>query len=46
VVGDSEGNIPLARPRRRWEDNTKIYCQEIRKAADVNGIDLAGDWDK
>ena len=23
-----------------------MYLQEIRKAADVNGIDLAEDWDK
>jgi len=46
VVRKSEGNIPLGRPRHRWEDNTKMYLQEIRKAADVNGIDLAEDWDK
>ena len=46
MVGKSEGNIPLGRPRRRWKDNTKIYLQQIRKAADVDGIDLAEDWDK
>ena len=46
VVGKSEGNVPLGKPRRRWEDNNKIYLQEIRKAEGVDGIDLAEDWDK
>jgi len=26
----SEGKGALERPRRRWEDNIKIYLQEIR----------------
>jgi hypothetical protein len=28
-VGKSEGKRPLRRPRRRWEDNIKIYLREI-----------------
>ena len=46
MVGKSEGNIPLGRPRCRWEDNIKIYLQEIRKAANVDGIELAENRDK
>ena len=25
LVGKREGKIPLGRPRRRWEDNIKIF---------------------
>ena len=25
LVAKDEGNRPLGKPRRRWEDNTKIY---------------------
>jgi hypothetical protein len=25
LVGKSEGKRPFGRPRRRWEDNIKIY---------------------
>jgi len=25
LVGKNEGRRPLGRPRRRWEDNTKVY---------------------
>jgi hypothetical protein len=28
-VGKPEGKRPLRRPRRRWEDNIKMYLQEI-----------------
>jgi hypothetical protein len=28
-VGNSEGKRPLARPRRRWEDNIKMDLREI-----------------
>jgi hypothetical protein len=28
-VGRLEGRLPLGRPRRRWEDNIKIYLQEV-----------------
>ena len=46
MVGISQGNIPLGRTRRRWEDTTTTYLQEIRREADVDGIDLAEDGDK
>jgi hypothetical protein len=29
VVGRPQGNIPLGRPRRRWEDNIRMDLQEI-----------------
>ena len=29
LVGKPEGNIPLERPRRRWEDNIKMDLQEV-----------------
>ena len=29
LVGKSEGKRPLARPRRRWEDNINIDLQEV-----------------
>ena len=29
LVGKSEGKRPLGKPRRRWEDNIKIYLQEV-----------------
>jgi hypothetical protein len=29
LVGKPEGNKPLARPRRRWEDNIKMDLQEV-----------------
>jgi hypothetical protein len=25
LVGKPEGIVPLGKPRRRWEDNVKIY---------------------
>jgi hypothetical protein len=28
-VGKPEGKRPLGRPRRRWEDNTKLDVQEV-----------------
>jgi hypothetical protein len=28
LVGKPEGNMPLGRPRRRWEDNIKMDLQE------------------
>jgi hypothetical protein len=30
LVGKPEGKRPLARPKRRWEDNIKIDLQEVR----------------
>jgi hypothetical protein len=29
LVGSLEGNRPLGRPRRRWEDNIKMDVREI-----------------
>jgi len=29
LVGKNEGKRPLGRPRRRWEDNIKMYLQEV-----------------
>ena len=29
LVGKPEGNRPLGRSRRRWEDNIKMYLQEV-----------------
>jgi hypothetical protein len=29
LVGKPEGNRPLGRPRRRWEDNIKIVFQKV-----------------
>jgi hypothetical protein len=29
LVGKPEGKRPLGRPRRRWEDNIKLYLQEV-----------------
>jgi len=28
-VGKLEGKMSLGRPRRRWEDNIKMYLQEV-----------------
>ena len=37
LVGKPEGNRPLGRPRRRWEDNIKMDLQEVVG-------DRRGDW--
>jgi hypothetical protein len=29
LVRRPEGRRPLGRPRRRWEDNIKMYLQEV-----------------
>jgi hypothetical protein len=29
LVGKPEGKRPLGRPRRRWEDNTRMDLQEV-----------------
>jgi hypothetical protein len=29
LVGKPEGKRPLGTPRRRWEDNIKMNCQEL-----------------
>jgi len=42
--GKTEGKRPLGRPRRRWEDNTKMDLQEGR-CGSVNWIELTQDRD-
>jgi hypothetical protein len=44
LVRKREGKGPLRRPRRRWEDNIKMYFQE--GGGDMNWVDLAQDRDK
>jgi len=44
LVGKLEGKRPLGRPRRRWEDNIKIYLQEVR-CGGMEWIELAQDRD-
>jgi hypothetical protein len=29
LVGNAEGKRPFRRPRRRWENNTKMDLQEV-----------------
>jgi hypothetical protein len=36
LVGKPEGKRPLGRPRHRWEDNIKMYLQEVGEGR--------GDW--
>jgi len=40
LVGKSERKRPLGRPRRTWEDNIKMYLQELVFGG-MNWIDLA-----
>jgi len=39
LVGKPEGKRPLGRPRRRWEDNIKMYLQEV-----VCGVWTESSW--
>ena len=45
LVGKPEGKRPLGRPRRRWEDNTKMDLQEVG-CGGVVWIELAQDRDR
>ena len=45
LVGKPEGNIPLRRPRRRWEDNIKMDLQEVGYGG-VDWFELAQDRDR
>ena len=45
LVGKPEGNIPLRRPRRRWEDNMKTDLQEVGYGR-VDWFELAQDRDR
>ena len=42
LVGKPEGNIPLLRLRRRWEDNIKVNLQEVGCGC-MDWIELAQD---
>ena len=42
LMGKPEGQIPLGRPRCRWEDNIKMDLQEVR-CGDVDWIALTLD---
>jgi hypothetical protein len=44
LVGKSVGGEPLGRPRRRWEDNTKMDLREMG-SEDTDWIELATDRD-
>ena len=44
-VGRPEGKRPLGRPRRRWEDNTKMDPREVGWGS-MDWIDLAQDRDR
>jgi hypothetical protein len=42
LVGKPEGKSPLGRPRHRWEDNIKMYLQEV-KSGGMGRIELDQD---
>ena len=44
LVGKPEGKRSLGRPRRRWEDNIKMYLQEVGGGGDW--MELAQDRDR
>ena len=44
-MGKPEGMRTLGRPRRRWEDNIKMFLQEAG-CGDMDRIDMAQDRDK
>jgi hypothetical protein len=44
LEGKYEGRRPLGRPRRRWEDNIKMYLREVRWGLDW--ISLGQDMDR
>jgi len=45
LVGKPEGKRPLRRPRRRWEDNSKMDLQEVWCGA-MDWIELAQNKDR
>jgi len=44
LVGKPKGRRPLGRPRRRWEDNLKMYLQEVA-CGGMDWFELAHDRD-
>ena len=45
LVGKSDEKRPLGRPRHRWEDNIKMYLQEVDSGG-MEWIELAQDRDR
>ena len=45
LVGNPEGKRPLARPRRKWEDNNKMDLREVG-CGGMDWIELARDKDR
>jgi hypothetical protein len=45
LVGKPEGERPLERPRRRWEDNIKMDLQEVG-CGSMEWTELAQDRDR
>jgi len=45
LTGKSEGQKPLGRPRRRWEDNIKMDLQEVG-CGGMDWIELAQNRDR
>jgi len=45
LMGKPEGKRPLARPRRRWEDNIKMDFQEVG-CGSMDWIELVQDRDR
>jgi hypothetical protein len=45
LVGKLEGKRTLGRPRHRWEDNIKMYLEEVGWKG-MEWIDLAQDRDR
>ena len=43
--GEPRGKEPLGRPRRRWEDNIKIYLEEVGRCCG-DWMELAQDRDR
>ena len=44
-MGKPEGKRPLGRPRRRWEENIKMYLQEVGYGV-MEWTELAEDRDR
>jgi hypothetical protein len=45
LVGKPEGKRPLSKPRRRWEDNTKMDLPEVG-CGNMDWIELAQGRDR
>jgi len=45
LVGKPRGKRPLGRPRRRWEDNIRMYLREVGCGC-VDWVELAQDRDR